>query len=796
MRSYSVSKFGLITATIIASSSHAGINTFTPTGPNGGWSSTVYYIPGSAGVALATNADGLFRTTDNGLSWRRVFGNILNASQRLIATDPRNSNHIVFQAEQHGIQLSDDAGMTFKSIGAYPPQDMTNAEVMAYSRNGLVVYALFETKVLRSFDGGATWTRTAADLPTTDFIFTNDLAISPNDQDTVYVSLMGMPQRVYKTTNGGQSWITLGLARGFEKLAINPNASNFLLGAGYSGIMRSTDGGDNWSSVSGESISLIKFDPLVIDRVFAVSVNGKIMRSIDGGVNWTTLADLKTFQPLSLSFDTTKAGRMMYGSADGILVSEDGGVNWEARNAGLFGGVWFLTTHRASRSIFATGDPSPMGLFTRDVFGNWNSLGLASMQSITGIPQPVAGVRALAIGSDDAKVIYAARSYSLMKSTDSGATWVTASAELKNDAVLSIAVDPSTSATLYASTSPRGVLRSIDGGVSWTERNNGLLSLDSRFVVVDPKIPSTLYTTTIEPRLYKSINAGLDWNAVTLPVGAAAYYGLQIDPSDSNTIYIATSGGVWRSDNGSASWSKVAEASGDVFDIAIDPDMASVLILNGTAGTSALRRSLDKGATWESIPFPFGNSFLGSVEIDPKNSANILFSAPYNGIYQLEISPDLELKSNSSVVANNTPQTLTMQLTNKGPYGATGLKVSADVPFTAQNVSVQSDKGTCTVTVVHIDCALTMLKKDEIATVTLTLTTATTVGSVTAAVSARESDPVTSNNSLSITPVAPPPPPASTSGGGGFVQWWILMTLVALRIPIHGRKRKASSKNR
>jgi hypothetical protein len=271
---------------------------------------------------------------------------------------------------------------------------------------------------------------------------------------------------------------------------------------------------------------------------------------------------------------------------------------------------------------------------------------------------------------------------------------------------------------------------------------------------------------------------------------------LQIDPSDSNTIYIATSGGVWRSDNGSASWSKVAEASGDVFDIAIDPDMASVLILNGTAGTSALRRSLDKGATWESIPFPFGNSFLGSVEIDPKNSANILFSAPYNGIYQLEISPDLELKSNSSVVANNTPQTLTMQLTNKGPYGATGLKVSADVPFTAQNVSVQSDKGTCTVTVVHIDCALTMLKKDEIATVTLTLTTATTVGSVTAAVSARESDPVTSNNSLSITPVAPPPPPASTSGGGGFVQWWILMTLVALRIPIHGRKRKASSKNR
>jgi hypothetical protein len=70
-------------------------------------------------------------------------------------------------------------------------------------------------------------------------------------------------------------------------------------------------------------------------------------------------------------------------------------------------------------------------------------------------------------------------------------------------------------------------------------------------------------------------------------------------------------------------------------------------------------------------------------------------------------------------------------------------------------------------TMLHADCAVTTLKANEVTTVVVTLNPSAASGQLSASATARESDPTTANNSVSISVQPPPPPPPSSKGGGG-----------------------------
>src|SRR5512140_678525 len=58
----------------------------------------------------------------------------------------------------------------------------------------------------------------------------------------------------------------------------------------------------------------------------------------------------------------------------------------------------------------------------------------------------------------------------VIKSTDSGGTWLASGTGLTNAFVAVLAIDPSNSATLYAGTSGGGIFTSTDSGGSWADR--------------------------------------------------------------------------------------------------------------------------------------------------------------------------------------------------------------------------------------------------------------------------------------------------------------------------------------
>jgi hypothetical protein len=62
--------------------------------------------------------------------------------------------------------------------------------------------------------------------------------------------------------------------------------------------------------------------------------------------------------------------------------------------------------------------------------------------------------------------------------------------------VRSLAIDPSTPATLYAGRLNGGVFKSTDGGATWSASNTGLTNFNVPSLAIDPLTPATLYAGT------------------------------------------------------------------------------------------------------------------------------------------------------------------------------------------------------------------------------------------------------------------------------------------------------------
>src|SRR3989449_3553889 len=116
-------------------------------------------------------------------------------------------------------------------------------------------------------------------------------------------------------------------------------------------------------------------------------------------------------------------------------------------------------------------------------------------------------------------------------------------------------------------------------------------------LAIDPLTPTTLYAGT-SGGVFKSTDGGASWSASGL-INVSA---LAIDPLTPTTLYAGTSvfGGVFKSTDGGVSWNATGSLPGAVF--VFDPLTPSTLYA-GTVGASPdylgdLYKSTDGGASW------------------------------------------------------------------------------------------------------------------------------------------------------------------------------------------------------
>lgn len=151
----------------------------------------------------------------------------------------------------------------------------------------------------------------------------------------------GLPANVYKTTDGGASWITQPTGASGSVLSVQMTEAN----KGYAlttTLHKTTNGGTNWSSIAIPSAVWLNMNVINNDVIFingtSASSNGNpvIYKTTDGGSSWTNVSgDL----PDSLSVNRTRWLNLFDGVAGctgGLLAkTSNGGVNWVVSNAGF-----------------------------------------------------------------------------------------------------------------------------------------------------------------------------------------------------------------------------------------------------------------------------------------------------------------------------------------------------------------------------------------------------------------------------------------------------------------------------
>ena len=229
---------------------------------------------------------------------------------------------------------------------------------------------------------------------------TRAIIVDPDDATlkTWYAGSVG--GGIWKTTNGGNSWISLtdylpNLA--VTCLAMAPSNHNIIYagtGEGFynadgvdgNGIMKSTDKGVSWIQLTNTAwdpdfrfVNRIVVDP-DNDLIVIAATNQGIFKSVDGGENWSKKYD-DNYRIQDLKANPSNFNKLYAASYAGVILSYDAGETWVFPEGGKFGkgrveiAVAYNDTNKvyASAVFKGTSDTSKL-LVTLDGGSNWQEI--------------------------------------------------------------------------------------------------------------------------------------------------------------------------------------------------------------------------------------------------------------------------------------------------------------------------------------------------------------------------------------------------------------------------------------
>lgn len=632
----------------------ATADAWVPTaGPPGGFSTAVT-VEGDA-VYVGTQTAGVFRSVD-GVTWTPFSAGLpphtpvtalLGAGDALLAGT-------------RGAGLYRSTGGDWVAVGPGAPAPYVihlfadGGRMYATAGDGPSIIG----NAFVSEDGGASWSPIATPHPVLTIHADGDLVLAGS----------GLAFGVLRSTDGGASWTVINAGLPFGFLA--PLAAldgQYFIGSNQ-GLFRSIDLGLTWSPVVG--LGSVGVEELaVVDGVIVVTTaSGSLLYSSDGGATWLSGGDGLPDETLSLQDLAPYDKGLLAATRTGVYRTPDPAAAWSAWNDGLVTttvtdlvgtatelfaltamarGVWHSADAGQSWSLSDEGLPAitPESLLVVDdstlllgthgqgVYRSLNG-GLSWQAGSAGLPQYIgmAGVQyqevpcfarigdTIYIGTgggtqqigDEHSGGFVLSGAGVWRSTNLGASWQPARSGLPIVAhdvfgepiYATVRALGEADGTLLVGTTLRGVFRSTNGGASWSEANQGL-----------PQSPGGSYpaitafrasagvilavsgvgSSVLEGVVFRSLDGGASWQpgSAGLPVDRAGL-DLLVD-GDRLIVALAQASGdpqqpaLYESTDGAASWQPLA------------PNLLGVQVNALTASAGTIFAGFGGAGVWQLI---------------------------------------------------------------------------------------------------------------------------------------------------------------------------------------------------
>lgn len=266
---------------------------------------------------------GVLKSTDNGGSWSESNHGIIASHVVLLATNGRGD---AFATTTNGIFRTTNKGMTWERVPLMIHK--------AISLNG-TIFANGSDGLYRSTNNGEDWIWASNGLSTT--------RITAMDVDFLGHLFATTSLGFFSSTDDGVNWIQIsGLLDGLPPTSLSINSHGVMFAGNSSNrVYRSTDIGETWIQVvAGPWPNASHVRTITCDSnstIVAGLSYGGLLVSTDTGSTWSQ----EIFgSPLSgvYSAEINSIGHIFVGSTEGTFSSTDHGSHWKAINGGRTAG--------------------------------------------------------------------------------------------------------------------------------------------------------------------------------------------------------------------------------------------------------------------------------------------------------------------------------------------------------------------------------------------------------------------------------------------------------------------------
>ena len=568
---------------------------------------------------------GVWKSTDAGSSWTPLTDNEISLSSGSIAIDPNNTNIIYYGTGEatysgasyygRGLLKSTDGGATWThNQTGLPSLTYTSRLVIRPGHSDELLAAMGNSGLYKSTDAGFSWSQLLSGR-------CDDVLFTPSG-DTAYAVGSGTGYTI--STNGGASFnfTSAGFTPGTRNhLGICRDFPNVLYFAKYAGssitVYKSTDAGFNYTQVSpGHDFSgsqawydfYMHVSPMNPDLAYVGAID--IWRTTNGGSSFQNISNAYNGGPVhpdqqNFAFHPTDVNKVYCTNDGGILSSNNQGNTWTNLNATL----------TLTQFYRIAADP----LNADHIMGGTQDNGTQRTQGSL--------MWSLAFGGDGGEVCFH---------------------QQNNLHVL-------------GETQNNGVRRSLNGGSSWGNATSGLTGSGAWVgpILSHPDSAGVFYTA--RQQVFKTTNTvATGWSPISTGTSGTIRE-MAISKSNPLVMYATAGSQIFRSTDGGYNFTNVTSGTParTITSVSIHPDSSDVAIVTFSGfGTGKIYKTTNNGTSWENIS--------GNIPDSPVNDGMIYYPGFSTNIYIVATDVGVFISNNWGLayteLSDGLPNTVAMHL--------------------------------------------------------------------------------------------------------------------------------------